>query len=390
MIAAALQADGLQHLFRFLAQLRVRQRAPRVKQRQLDIFQGRGAREQIEILKNESELAVAHVRQFVAAQGGNILAIEKIAAGRRPIEAAENIHQGRFARAARAHQRDEFASPDLDGNTADRMHIDFAGPIRFPNVLETNRDEIASENRPWENNVRSRSRRASSRRAAERIGGRRRRCAIFRHASDDAVAFLQTFQHFGRDAVADPCLDRHCWPASKRPEPEHKRCARSGARRERGLPPAAGRPPRGIALRRRGRSFIRHPKTKGAIRNLQHIIPMRGDDGNIRGHAGLQFLIRIADADDGVVRDHVLHRDRRIAHLHHLPVKGLRRKSVDREIHILIDRDAADVRFGHVRVDLHFREIVRDLENDRRLQARRHGLADVDISRNHDPIDRAK
>ena len=82
---------------------------------------------------------------------------------------------------------------------------------------------------------------------------------------------------------------------------------------------------------------------------------MRDDNRDIRRHSRFQFQIRVADANDGVVGDDVLHRDRRIAHLHNFAVKGARRKSVDGEIDILIYFDRADIRFGHVRVDLHFR-----------------------------------
>ena len=114
---------------------------------------------------------------------------------------------------------------------------------------------------------------------------------------------------------------------------------------------------------------------------------MRGDDRNICRHAGLQFLVGITHANDRVVGYHVLHGDRRVAHLSYFSLEGAGRKRVDRELHILIHRDSAHVRLRHVGVDLHFREIVRDRKNDRRLQTRRDGLTDIDVSRNHDPID---
>ena len=46
----------------------------------------------IEILENESQFAVAHVGQFIAAQGGDVLAVQKITAGCWPIKATQNIH----------------------------------------------------------------------------------------------------------------------------------------------------------------------------------------------------------------------------------------------------------------------------------------------------------
>ena len=71
-------------------------------------------------------------------------------------------------------------------------------------------------------------------------------------------------------------------------------------------------------------------------------------------------------------------------------MKRARWKSVDRKIDILIHTDRADVGFSHVRVDLHFRQIVRDREDHRRLQTGRDRLANIDIARNHHPIDRRR
>ena len=68
-------------------------------------------------------------------------------------------------------------------------------------------------------------------------------------------------------------------------------------------------------------------------------------------------------------------------------MKGLIRKSIDREINILIDDDHADIGFRDVRIDLHFREIICDRENDGRLQTGSNGLADIDTARNHDAVD---
>ena len=57
------------------------------------------------------------------------IAIEQVAAARRPVEAAEHIHQSRFAGAARAHDRHEFALADLERNPAHCVHLHFAGTI---------------------------------------------------------------------------------------------------------------------------------------------------------------------------------------------------------------------------------------------------------------------
>ena len=79
---------------------------------------------------------------------------------------------------------------------------------------------------------------------------------------------------------------------------------------------------------------------------------MRGDDRYICRHARLQLLLRIADANDRVVGDDVLHRDRRVAHLDYFSLEAARRKGVDREFHVLVDRHTANVGLGDVGIDL--------------------------------------
>ena len=72
-------------------------------------------------------------------------------------------------------------------------------------------------------------------------------------------------------------------------------------------------------------------------------------------------------------------------------MKSLIGKGVHRKVHLLIDGDDTNICLGNVGVDLHFGEIVRDRENDWRLQAGGHRLADIDtagddgaINRRHD------
>ncbi len=68
-------------------------------------------------------------------------------------------------------------------------------------------------------------------------------------------------------------------------------------------------------------------------------------------------------------------------------MKRLHRKSVHCEIDVLIDFDDAHIRFGDIRVDLHFGQIVRDRENNRGLQTGCDRLANIDTARNHHSID---
>ena len=53
------------------------------------------------------------------------------------------IHQGRFARAARAHEGDEFAARNFQRNAAHGVHVDFAGAVGFVHVLQPNDGAVA-------------------------------------------------------------------------------------------------------------------------------------------------------------------------------------------------------------------------------------------------------
>ena len=91
-----------------------------IDHRQLDIAEGVDARQQVELLEDEADLAVAQGREPVGAQRLDALAVEAVAAGRRTVEAADEVHEGRLARARRAHDGDEVACLDVERDAAQR------------------------------------------------------------------------------------------------------------------------------------------------------------------------------------------------------------------------------------------------------------------------------
>src|SRR6266404_1682380 len=113
-----------------------------VKQRQLHVFARGSSREQIEALKDKSDLAVAYIGELVSIQTGNIGPIEKITPGRRPIETTKNVHESGLAGTARAHQRDEFALLDFERDTAHGAHFHLAGMIRLSHIVQVNQRAI--------------------------------------------------------------------------------------------------------------------------------------------------------------------------------------------------------------------------------------------------------
>src|SRR5206468_1828158 len=94
-----------------------------VDHRQLDLLNGRRARQQVELLKNEADLAAAHLRQLVVLETPDLLAVESVASAGRHVQAAEDIHQRTLARAAGPHDRDELAVVDREADALQRAHV---------------------------------------------------------------------------------------------------------------------------------------------------------------------------------------------------------------------------------------------------------------------------
>src|SRR5438105_1976035 len=106
-----------------------------VEERQLDVLERARPGEQVEHLEHEADLRVAHVGQLVAREARDVLAVEPVAAGRRAIEAAEQVHEGGLAGARRAHDGHEFAGLDRHGDAAQRVHRVRAEMVVLAEVL---------------------------------------------------------------------------------------------------------------------------------------------------------------------------------------------------------------------------------------------------------------
>src|SRR5206468_6702092 len=101
VVEPAAQPHALQGLRRTLAAL---PRADaRVEQRQLDVLDGAGAREQVEALENEAEGAVADGGELGAGEPGDLVPVEQVPTARGAVEAADDVHEGALARAGGAH-----------------------------------------------------------------------------------------------------------------------------------------------------------------------------------------------------------------------------------------------------------------------------------------------
>src|SRR5262249_12583541 len=91
-----------------------------VEKRQLDVFNGAGARNEVEVLEDEPQLLIANGGALIGGQIRDVGAAEVIGAARRAVEAADDVHERRFARARRPHYGDERSAVDLDRDAAQR------------------------------------------------------------------------------------------------------------------------------------------------------------------------------------------------------------------------------------------------------------------------------
>ena len=91
--------------------------------------------EQVERLKDEAEQAPAQRRELVLVALGDVLAVEQVAPGGRPVQAADDVQQRRLARARRADDRDRVAALDDEVDAAQREHRRI-GAVRAADVAQ--------------------------------------------------------------------------------------------------------------------------------------------------------------------------------------------------------------------------------------------------------------
>src|SRR5574341_943207 len=102
---------------------------PIVHHRQLDVLQRRCARQEIEALKDETDLAVADMGPLVRRKRTYFAVVEKVTPPRGSVEATQDVHEGGLSRAGGAHDGDEFRALDIEVDTAKRGDLDVSHPI---------------------------------------------------------------------------------------------------------------------------------------------------------------------------------------------------------------------------------------------------------------------
>ncbi len=104
-------AHALQHLVDLRPPLRLAE--PEVAQRQLHVLEDVHVVDEVETLEHEADDAAPQLQPVFLAQGGDIPAVEPVAARVRGVEESEDVEQGGLAATGRAHHGYELALPDL-------------------------------------------------------------------------------------------------------------------------------------------------------------------------------------------------------------------------------------------------------------------------------------
>src|SRR5215213_9449999 len=116
---------------------------PRVDERQLDVPQRRGPRQQVEGLEHEANLLVADPGELVVVHLAHLLAVEEIGTLARRVEAANQVHQRRLAGPRRPHDRDVLAALDLDAHAAQRVNLLGTHHVGLPQIDGFNQRHVS-------------------------------------------------------------------------------------------------------------------------------------------------------------------------------------------------------------------------------------------------------
>lgn len=79
-----------------------------------EVFQHGELLDEVEILEDESDAAASDFGEFVVVEAADVDAAQDIAAAGGLIEAANDVHEGGFARSAGAHDGGIFAFDEID------------------------------------------------------------------------------------------------------------------------------------------------------------------------------------------------------------------------------------------------------------------------------------
>jgi hypothetical protein len=92
------------------------------RERQQDVLLGGEDRYEVEGLEDEAETIAAQPGAALVVERGDLLAVDDDRARGRAVEAGEQVHQRRLARARRTHDRRELPGGEAHGDAAQGVH----------------------------------------------------------------------------------------------------------------------------------------------------------------------------------------------------------------------------------------------------------------------------
>src|SRR5690348_3561346 len=103
--------------------------------RNVDVVARGECGQKVELLEDETDLALAHRRALRVRKGAEVFAINEYAAGGGPRQSAENVKQCGFPAAGRAHNAHELAPVGGNAHARQGGHIYFSDVVNLADVL---------------------------------------------------------------------------------------------------------------------------------------------------------------------------------------------------------------------------------------------------------------
>ena len=104
----------------------------------LHVFTGGNTGQQVVTLEYKTEGFPTQTGQAIAVQGRHVPPIKAVLAGRRPVQAAKDVHQGRFAGTRCPHNGHEFAAMNAEVDAPQHGHRHFAVMVGAGDVPQFN------------------------------------------------------------------------------------------------------------------------------------------------------------------------------------------------------------------------------------------------------------
>ncbi len=102
-------------------------------------------RQQVEGLEDEADLVAAQLGELALLEVGDLGAVEDDAALGRLVEAGEDVHEGRLARARRAHDRRQPPAGEVDVDAAQGLHGGVSRTVRATHAAGDDDRPVGSE-----------------------------------------------------------------------------------------------------------------------------------------------------------------------------------------------------------------------------------------------------